>query len=101
VKTFAQFRAELADAVTVAINSGLHVYQYRSSGNAPDEICPLGSKTRTRHPCVVEARKVWRVPESWIQDFMEAFDCSVLDNSGSEAYKLGAAYRKRFVRDKP
>jgi hypothetical protein len=99
MKTFEQFRAELADAVTVAINTDVWI------GGGYDEgcRCPLGVRTPSwPRPGSSTAATAWGVRNVDALAFIDGFDGNPPDSpvSGAPFYALGCLYRARFVEGK-
>lgn len=91
MKTFDQFRRELADAVTVAINSGETIGLYGR--------CPLGVRTAERSPLPAPAADAWDISAEDAREFMRGFDHFHFEPT-CNFRKLGRLYRQRFVEGK-
>jgi hypothetical protein len=89
--TFEAFRRKLADAVTIAINSGVPVSSHDYVGCC----CPIGCLpgNRARPPAQQVANSAG-APLWGLNAFMGAFDKGI--DSGCVYSALGLAYRKRF-----
>lgn len=97
MKSFDQFRRELADAVTVAINSGRRIGEDNGTGCC----CPLGVRTDYPFPGGLSAEDAWGIDSEEAWDFASGFDG---DDPGhrcdSQFFQLGSLYRQRFVEGK-
>jgi hypothetical protein len=97
VKTFEQFRRELADAVTVAINSGRRIGKDNRAGGC----CPLGVRTDSPFPGGFSAEAAWDIHPGEAWEFADGFDGDATGDRGdSPFFKLGRLYRQRFVEGK-
>lgn len=95
MKTFEQFRRELADAVTVAINTDKRV------GCGEDCRCPLGVRTFSRHPITPIAAHVWGLSSNDAGAFISGFDGMPRWSSDDQRfYDLGKLYRERFAEER-
>lgn len=100
MKTFEQFRAELADAATVAINSGVRI----GIGDG----CPLSLKTCSYVPGCDEAAQAWDICIESAREFIAGYDtkrpaAAYYDGRGDPVkdtpfFRLGRLYRERFVK---
>lgn len=102
---FDRFAAKLADAVTVAINSGIRV-----SARYKDCYCPLGclapdldpeASNEFKRPCGAQARSyhesVRHIPDMAPHDFAYMFDTGKRIFGNNEKYQeLALLYRERF-----
>lgn len=96
MKTFEQFRREIADAVTVAINSGVRITDERGS---PYLRCPLGVRSLcSTHPSALLSSRTWDIGVKDAADFACAFDGKEV--RAGEYAALGRLYRQRFVEGK-
>lgn len=97
MKTFEQFRRELADAVTVAINSGRRIGEDNGTGCC----CPLGVRTDYAFPGGISAEYAWDIGYDAAWEFADGFDGDGPSDYGDSPYfKLGRLYRQRFVESK-
>lgn len=99
MKSFDQFRRELADAVTVAVNSGVVIHDGSRADLTIDCRCPLGVRTRVRHPTDVVAAPAWGISTYSALAFAEGFDGERALWLGDHAkfFQLSRLYRRRFV----
>lgn len=92
MKTFEQFRRELADAVTVAINSGRRIGEDNRAGCC----CPLGVRTDLPFPGGFSAEAAWDIHPEEAWEFADGFDGEAAGDD-SPFFQLGRLYRQRFV----
>jgi len=94
-KRFRKLAAKLADAVTVAINSG------RKVGNRNGGTCPFGClfPPRVPRPGCWQGARVLGCTQEEASAFMTAFDGEPRDRYtiSEPFYRLGLAYRSRFA----
>lgn len=97
MKTFEQFRRELADAVTVAINSGQPIGHDYSS----ECCCPLGVRTPcSNFPTPLYAADFWGIEHTQAASFINGFGQCGTDYGHPQFNALGRLYRQRFVEGK-
>lgn len=101
---FRRVAARIADAVTVAINSGVKLGPAYSSDGSVTTRCPIGCMTLVSDPAVTHpsggnGAKLLGISPSEAWQFMHGFDHDFGAADGQSAlYRLGRAYRERFVR---
>ena len=94
--TFEEFRAKLADVVTVAINRGTRV-----SVDFVD-CCPLGCwpGVGDRKPSPIFASLIVGILDHQASYFACGFDGHPVGDESNKFYQLGRLYRERFSRAK-
>lgn len=100
---FRRVAARIADAVTVAINSGVKLGPAYSSDGSVTTRCPIGCMTMFSDPAVTHPSGrtgggLLGIAPSQAWQFMNGFDHVAPGYEESALYRLGRAYRERFVR---
>jgi hypothetical protein len=95
--SFEEFRAKLADEVTCWINRTPG--RITACHGGPYDCCPLGTRTSNEnsHPGSYVAAAHWGI--EWIEacSFIQGFDGIHPASAPDEFFRLGQAYRRRFV----
>ncbi len=94
--TFEEFRDKLADAVTVAVNTGTTISDVGTGLREDNFNCPLGCLTGTRYPLSADRFRPIGLALEWAWDFIAGFDRGE-EWGDTESKALGRAYRRKFV----